>query len=281
MKKLAVLGHPINHTLSPLMHNASIQALGLSAEYQYGQLDVSPDTLMECLAKLPSKGYIGVNLTIPLKEIAFQGLEKLDESAKLFGAVNTVQFTKTEMIGYNTDGYGLLKAFNEAFGRGFKDARVFILGCGGAGRTVAFTVARNGAKSIILADIDVLRIEKLTDEIRHIAPHIHIFPSSNPLQQNQLAHTADIIIQASPVGMRKGDPSPLPPDIFHEGQCVFDLVYMYPETALLCAAKAAGARIDNGLNMLLYQGARSFKIWTGIRPDINAMRGVLEREVYS
>jgi shikimate dehydrogenase len=281
MKKLAVLGHPIGHTLSPAMHSASITALGLGSEYEYGKLDVPPEQLMERLRQLPDEGYAGVNLTIPLKEVAFQGLEQLDGSAKTLGAVNTVEFTENGMIGHNTDGFGFLKALEEAFGKTVEQDRVFVLGCGGAGRAAALMAALGGAKSLTLADVDATRVAHLTAEIRRVAPQVEIFQCLEKQKQVRFCREADLVIQASPVGMKKEDPSLLPPEAFCAGQRAFDLIYMYPETAFLRTAKAAGARIANGLGMLLHQGARSFKIWTGIDPDIAAMRRALEKAVYS
>ncbi|MEI7851388.1 MAG: shikimate dehydrogenase [Kiritimatiellales bacterium] len=281
MKKLAVLGHPIGHTLSPVMHNASIKALGLAAEYEYGKLDVPPGELMARLAQLPSEGYGGVNLTIPLKEVAFQGLEKLADSARILGAVNTVEFTKNGMVGHNTDGYGFLKALDEAFGKTVQDDSVFVLGCGGAGRAVALMAALNGARSLTLADVDAARIANLTAEIHRISPKVGIFQCLEKPEQIKVCREADLVIQASPVGMKKDDPSLLPKEAFRKGQRVFDLIYMYPETAFLSAAKASGAQIANGLGMLLHQGAKAFEIWTGIKPSVEAMRDALEKAVYS
>ena len=280
MKKLAVLGHPIGHTLSPVMHNASIKTLGLSAEYEYSKLDVPPGELMARLAQLPAEGYAGVNLTIPLKEVAFKGLSQLADSARILGAVNTVEFTGDGMIGYNTDGYGFLKALEEAFGKTAQDDSVFVLGCGGAGRAVALMAALDGATTITLSDVDPLRMQNLMEEIKMIAPHVVVWFAGreNKLQQ---CRESDLVIQASPVGMKKDDPSLLPPEAFRKGQRVFDLIYMYPETALLSTAKVAGAQIANGLGMLLHQGAKAFSIWTGIEPDVGAMRKALEKAVYS
>lgn len=281
MKKLAVLGHPIGHTLSPIMHNASIEALGLAGEYEYGKLDVPPDQLMERLAQLPAEGCAGVNLTIPLKEVAFRGLENLDVSAEILGAVNTVEFTDDGPVGHNTDGYGCLKALEEAFGKAAEDDSVFVLGCGGAGRAVALMTALGGAKSITLADMDAERVASLAAEINEKAPNVEIFQCLEKSEQIKKCNQADLVIQASPVGMKKDDPSLLPSKAFRKGQCVFDLIYMYPETALLSTAKSQGAQIANGLGMLLHQGARAFTIWTGIEPDVQAMRRALEREVYA
>lgn len=280
MKKLAVLGHPIGHTLSPVMHSASIRALGLDGEYEYGKLDVAPQDLMARLAQLPAEGYAGVNLTIPLKEVAFQGLEKLDVSAEILGAVNTVEFTDDGLVGHNTDGYGCLKALEEAFGKTAQGDSVFVLGCGGAGRAVALMAALDSARAITLADVDAARISTLAAEISEKVPDVEIFQTLEKSEQIKMCNAADLVIQASPVGMKKGDSSLMPPEAFREGQRVFDMIYMYPETALLTVAKGQGAQIANGLGMLLHQGAKAFEIWTGIQPDVAAMRAALETAVY-
>ncbi|MCF7849542.1 MAG: shikimate dehydrogenase [Kiritimatiellales bacterium] len=277
-KPFAVLGHPIGHTLSPVMHNASIAELGMDAIYL--AFDVHPDRLMEVLPSMAAMGFGGVNLTVPLKEVAFQGLEKLDQTAKLFGAVNTVQFTASGMIGHNTDGYGVLKALEEAFDQTVQDDSVFMLGCGGAGRATALMAATSGAKAVVLADIDAERVQRLEDEIKTVAPQVEIFQALEDSDKVELCRASNLVIQASPVGMKKDDPSLLPPEAFRAGQCAFDLIYMYPETAFLTSAREAGAQVANGLGMLLHQGARSFEIWTNTEPSVSAMRTALESAVY-
>lgn len=277
-KPFAVLGHPIGHTLSPVMHNASMQELDFDGIYL--ALDVHPDRLMEVLPSMALMGFAGVNLTVPHKEIAFRGLEKLDDSAKLFGAANTVEFTENGMVGHNTDGYGFLKALEEAFGKTVEGASIFVLGCGGAGRATALQAATEGAKSLVLADIDAERVQKLEDEVKSVAPDVEIAQALDKETQIELCQTCDLVVQASPVGMKKDDPSLLPPKAFRAGQRAFDLIYMYPETAFLTTAREAGADIANGLGMLLHQGARAFEIWTGTKPDISAMRKALENAVY-
>lgn len=277
-KPFAVLGHPIGHTLSPVMHNASMQDLDFDGIYL--ALDVHPDQLMDVLPAMEKMGFAGVNLTVPHKEVAFRGLDKLDASAQLFGAANTIQFTADGMVGHNTDGYGFLKALKESFGKGVDGDSVFVLGCGGAGRATALQAAAEGAKSLVLADIDEERVQKLHDEISGLTPSVEVIHALEKPKQIELCSTCDLIIQASPVGMKKDDPSLLPADAFHAGQRVFDLVYMYPETTFLTTARSAGAEIANGLGMLLHQGARSFEIWTGTEPSVPAMRKALEAAVY-
>lgn len=277
-KPFAVLGHPIGHTLSPVMHNASMRELGFDGIYL--ALDVHPDRLMEVLPAMALMGFAGVNLTVPHKEIAFHGLEKLDESARLFGAANTIEFNEDGMVGHNTDGYGFLKALEEAFGKTVEGDSVFVLGCGGAGRATALQAASQGVKHLVLADIDAERVQKLNDEIIGLTPQVEVVQALEKPEQIELCRAVDLVVQASPVGMKKDDSSLLPPEAFRAGQRVFDLIYMYPETAFLATAREAGAEIANGLGMLLHQGARAFEIWTGEEPSVPAMRKALESAVY-
>lgn len=277
-KRFAVVGHPIGHSLSPAMHNASMRELGYNGIYE--ALDIHPDNLMDELARMVKEEYGGVNLTVPHKEVAFRGLDLLDDSAKLFGAANTVEFTEDGMVGHNTDGYGFLKALDEAFGKTIEDDVVFVLGCGGAGRATALQAAVKAAKSLVLADIDAERVQKLNDEINGLTPNVEVVQALDPSAQIELCRNCNLVVQASPIGMKKDDPSLLPPEAFCEGQRVFDLIYMYPETPFLTTAREAGAEIANGLGMLLHQGVRAFEIWTGIEPSIPAMRQALEEAVY-
>jgi shikimate dehydrogenase len=277
-KPFAVLGHPIGHTLSPVMHNAAFAALGLDAVYL--ALDVAPERLLPALTSLRDLGFGGVNLTVPLKEVAFRGLPRLDDSARLLGAVNTVTFTADGLTGYNTDGHGFLAAIEEAFAIPVAGQRLFILGAGGAGRAVALVSAREGAASITLTDIDGARAVTLAREVEALGTGASvrlIEPGHDPVEP---ARACDLIVQSTPVGMKKDDRSPLNPAAFRPGQRVFDLVYMYPETALLAEARKAGAQIANGLGMLLHQGARAFSIWTGRESPLSVMREALVNAVY-
>ena len=277
-KPFAVLGHPIGHSLSPVMHNASMASIGFDGIYL--ALDVHPDRLMEVLPAMADMGFAGVNLTVPHKEVAFHGLQKLDASAELFGAANTVAFTDDGLIGYNTDGYGFMTALQESFGTQVKGDRIFVLGCGGAGRATALLAAREGASSIVLADLDGDRMERLAGEIYAQAPSVEVEWVRGREAQVEACCGCDLVVQASPVGMKREDESLLPSVAFHANQRVFDLIYMYPETAIMSVARGAGAAVANGLGMLLHQGARAFTIWTEEEPDVDVMRRSLEEAVY-
>lgn len=273
----AVLGHPVAHSLSPIMHNAAFEALNRDAIYL--AFDVHPNRLTDVLLAMRDMGFRGVNLTVPLKEIAFGELSHLDESARLVGAVNTVAFRPDAMVGYNTDGDGFLAAMDEAFGPSIRDETVFVLGTGGAGRTVALMCARQGAQHVALTDADCSRAEQVAHEIADAYPRTTVTVADNAAL-DETAQAADFVVQCTPVGMKESDRSLLGSKAFRKGQKVFDLIYMYPETAILRTAREAGARIANGLGMLLHQGARSFSIWTGTEPSLSAMRSALEKAVY-
>lgn len=274
-KPFAVLGHPIGHTLSPVMHNASIQSIGLDAIYL--AFDVHPDRLLEVLPAMQAMGFGGVNLTIPLKEVAYRGLQQLDESARLLGAVNTVQFTADGMTGHNTDGYGFLKAMNESFGISLAGRKVFVLGCGGAGRAVALMCAGQGVAEIILAEVDVAKRDAVAAELQKMYPQVKVTHAQDAAASSR---AADVVVQATPVGMKSTDAPLLGPEAFRAGQYAFDLIYMYPETVFMKQARLGGAQTANGLGMLLHQGARAFSIWTGREPDVEAMRSALQKAVY-
>jgi len=276
----AVLGHPIGHTLSPIMHNAAFQALGLDAVYL--AFDVAPERLPEVLRAMHAMGFGGVNLTVPLKETAFTVLKDLDSSAELAGAVNTVEFLPGGAIrGHSTDGAGFLLALDEAFGTGVAEKRILVIGAGGAGRTVAITCAMERASTVLLADVEEARAVKVAEEIRGLAQgaETRVVPA-DPVGLSAAAKESDVIVQATPVGMKQDDPSPLAAEAFRPGQLAFDLVYMYPETAFVKAAHGGGAKATNGLGMLLHQGARAFTIWTGEGAAVAAMRTALEESVY-
>jgi len=276
----AVLGHPIGHTLSPVMHNASFRSLGLDALYL--AFDMPPEHLIEGLRTMGRLGFKGINLTVPLKEVAFRGVDELAESARLTGSVNTAEFLPDGRIcGHSTDGDGFLLALEEAFEGQPAGMRIFMLGCGGAGRAVAITCAAAGASEMVLADLDARRIEALQTELGTLAPAMTVRTAgTDPSAWAAYSRHVDLIVQASPVGMKASDPSPLPPEAFRPQQLVFDMIYMYPETAVMRAAAPAGARATNGLGMLLHQGAKSFEIWTGMQADTAAMRAALELAVY-
>lgn len=276
----AVLGHPVRHSLSPAMHNASLASLDMDAVYV--AFDVTADRLPEIVPAMRDMGFGGINLTVPLKEAVIDVVDNIDADAKRLGAVNTLEFPDDGTIrGHNTDGYGILRALAAAFDVEPEGKRIFVLGCGGAGRGVALTFAECGATRLLLASRNVERAKIVGAEANREFKNCDVeVVASDPSAWHAACREADIVVQCTLVGMDPGDDSLLSRDAFSEGQVAYDLVYMHAETAFMKAARDGGARAANGLGMLLHQGAKSFEIWTGRRADTDAMRGALEAAVY-
>lgn len=274
----ALLGHPVRHTLSPVMQNAALRAMGLDAVYL--AFDVPSGGVREVLRAMRTMGFGGVNITVPLKIEALEAVDERDPTAELLGAVNTVAFRDGRLIGFNTDGVGFLAAFEEAFGRGVAGERFFVLGAGGAGRAVALTCAQAGAASVRIADVDGRRAEHVAGELRKSFPSVEVSVCADRAAWPREAAQVDAVIQATPVGMHAGDSSPLPSEAFRAGARAFDLVYTSVETPFVAAARRAGAEAVNGLGMLLHQGVRALAVWTGITPPVEVMRAALEDAVY-
>ena len=276
---LAVLGHPVAHTLSPPMHNGAIAALGLNAAYT--AYDVEPTRLMEVLRAMQGMGFGGVNLTVPLKEVAFRGVDELAESARLLGSVNTIEFLPDGSLrGHSTDGEGFLRDFKEVFGNGVEDRHVCVLGPGGAGRAVAIATAMAGAASLTIAGRNAAKTAALADELVALDRCRVETVVGGREEWTPVVRESQIIIQATTIGMQADDPLLLDRAAFCSGQQLYDLIYVYPQTAIMQEAEAAGAVSANGLGMLLHQGALSFEIWTGTAPPLEPMRAALEQCVY-
>ena len=260
MKIFGIFGDPIEHSLSPIMQNAALQALGEDACYH--AFRVAQEDLEDALLGAAAMGFAGLNLTIPLKEKALE-LDFLqpDPLARAIGAVNTVSFGGPEgPVGYNTDGWGALLALQDA-GVKIRGKNVLIVGAGGAGRAIAYTLAHEGAE-IVIANRSLKRAEELAAQVGARG-----FCLSD---LERLTPQADIIINCTSVGMREGDLRLLEGRLLQSHQAVFDIVYNR-ETELLKDASAAGAVAVDGVMMLVYQGAKALQIWTGKKAPVDVM----------
>ena len=277
----AVFGDPVEHSLSPVMHNAAYKALGMDCEYY--KFRVTIDELEAAIKGAKAMGFGGLNLTIPLKEKALEIVEP-DTMARDIGAVNTIEFSDdtiagiagiTGIVGHNTDGIGAVKAL-AASGVDIPDSRVLILGAGGAARAVAYQLAKDGAR-VTIANRTLTRAQELAGNIRSVGN-----ANGTGLEElPELTANADIIINTTSVGMHPDtDRTLVTADMMHTRQVIFDIVYSPLETRLLREAKKAGAVTIDGIRMLVLQGAESFRIWTGIEPPVGVMeqavRDVLE-----
>lgn len=283
--RLAVLGDPVAHSRSPQMHNAALMAVGIPAAY--GRLHVLPEELAEALRLLPERDFMGANVTIPHKPAALALMDDADPQARRAGGVNTVVVEDRKLLGFSTDGPGLVRAIRGEFGVDVRDLRVLILGAGGgAGRAIAVQCAIEGSARLVLVNRTFERAQALAAELapdfietRVTGPMMRLeaVPWHDAALARQLPHI-DLVINATPLGMASAElrrVSPVPASLLRPTHLVYDTVYTAGRTPLLLAADEAGARGSNGLSMLLHQGALSFEIWFGRAAPLDVMRGAL------
>ncbi|MDB6150968.1 MAG: Shikimate dehydrogenase [Chthoniobacter sp.] len=280
--RLAVFGDPVAHSASPPMHNAALKHLGIQARYT--RLHVRPEELAGALRLLPAQGFLGVNCTIPHKAAALPIMDRVDDHARRIGVVNTVAVEGERLIGFNTDGPGLVRALRSEFGVDLRDMRVMVLGAGGgAGRAVAMQCGIEGCERLVLVNRAPEKAQRLAEELAPLFQHSRLLgPSARlgfaPWQTEALRHeleTIDLVINCTPVGMKSTDPSPLSPSILAPHLLLYDTIYTAHRTKLMQAADEAGARSANGLSMLLHQGALSFEIWFNRSAPLAEMRAAL------
>ncbi len=272
--RLAVIGDPISHSKSPQMHNPALRACGLDAQYVRVQVPVGG--VGQALRTFAERGFIGVNVTIPHKFEALAAVDVVDPLARQLGAVNTVAMRDGRLHGHNTDGPGFLRSVREAFGLDVRDLRVLILGAGGgAGRAVAVQCAIEKCQSLLLVNRTQDKASALADELSHRVPARTV-----PWQDAALlaaVREADLVVNATSIGMRPDDASLLPAGCLLPGHLVFDMVYRAGGVATLLAADAAtaGAGYVDGSTLLLHQGAISFEHWFDRPAPIDVMRAGL------
>lgn len=272
--RLAVFGDPIAHSASPPMHNAALRER--NHQLQYVRIRVTQDELPQALRNLTSAGILGASLTIPHKQASLPFMDQVSREAHLMGAINTVAVRNGKLHGYNTDGLGLSAAILEEFGIPLKERRVLILGgAGGAGRAITVQCALEGSPSVIITNRNKEKGDLLSQEIQE---HVDFPISSIPMTTESLGlamKSVDLIINATPLGMKSGDPSPLPEGLLTKDHLVYDTVYSGGETALLKQARSAGARCAGGFSMLLHQGALQNALWFGEAAPLETMRQAL------
>ncbi len=256
------MGYPVKHSVSPAMHNAAFKALGIEAVY--ARFEVKPENVEMALKGAKALGIKGLNVTIPHKEEVLK-FSKPDELTAKIGAANTLKIEE-EVLAYNTDAYGAIKALEKA-GVGVSGKVALIVGAGGVARAIAFALVDRGA-TVVITNRTEQRGLKLTQDVRKYGECV--FVPMNDLENVKF----DILINATPVGMSGYMPGKLPVDerIVREGIVVFDTVYNPMETALIRLAKMRGCKVVYGIDMLVYQGAKSFEIWTGVTPPIDVMK---------
>jgi shikimate dehydrogenase len=289
----AVFGHPIAHSASPAMQNAGIAALGL--DWRYVAFDVHPERLREAIAGAQAMKFIGLNLTVPHKLLAMELVDELDDSAKTWGAVNTICFEAQDASaawrplrdfseatperirsrGFNTDADAIARSVREDLSLEPAGAKILVLGAGGAGRTAALKLASERVGELHLVNRTSSKAEVIANEIRQRFPAVKV-------STGYPERAVDLTLNATSLGLKPTDPLPFDSRQFSLGRAgaVYDMVYRPAETPLLKAARAAGCRVANGLGMLLYQGTAALELWTSRNAPIEVMREALRRNVY-
>ncbi|HVF02682.1 MAG TPA: shikimate dehydrogenase [Rubrobacteraceae bacterium] len=272
-KLLGVIGHPIGHTLSPRMHNAAFAADG--ADYAYLAMDVAPERLATAVEGLSALGFLGFNVTMPHKEAMLPLVDELDDAACLAGAVNTVVADEGgKLRGLNTDGSGFVEACAEA-DVSLSGRRVLILGAGGAASAIAVAVLGEGVSRLCLANRTVEKARRLRERLGGFAGGAEVVVRSLD-EIGEAATEAEVLINATYLGMREEGPLPFPVACLKREKVVCDAVYSAGrETGLILRARENGARTVSGDRMLLYQGVQAQRAWTGREPNVSVMSDAL------
>ena len=274
VKRLAVIGYPIGHSMSPALYNAAFPALGVDAEYE--AWSVPPDELPAAIQRLRGDEMLGMNVTVPHKQAVMPLLDEVDKVALEIGAVNCIAKNGNRLVGHNSDMYGFIRSLREA---GCEPAglKVVLLGAGGGSRSVAVGLVKAGAGAIAIAARNLERAAELAAALRPDAPASTWIGALSWQDEGFVAacRSADLVVNCTPVGMRhtasEGE-SPLSAALLRPGLWVYDLVYNPVETRLLALAREAGARPVGGLDMLVYQAVESVRFYTGLDAPADIMR---------
>lgn len=272
-KIVGVWGHPVGHSRSPAMHNAALEALGL--DWVYVPFEVDPKNAAAAVSGLRALSLAGVNVTVPLKERVLMLLDEVDDAARQIGSVNTIHNRDGRLYGYSTDGEGFLRSL-EAAGQSAQGRNVLLLGAGGSARAVAFALASQDCHCQI-ANRTEGRAAALAAEI-----NARYAGMASVAGWGAGASRFDLLVNTTSLGMQPNENAlpALPPEAFAGRPFVYDLIYAPSETRLLAQAKEAGCETLNGVGMLVWQGALSLALWTGL-PLEEIPAGVMEEAVWA
>ena len=266
---VGIIGDPVQHSLSPQMHNAAFKHLKLN--FVYIPFHVKPEEVGEAIRGMKALGVVGLNVTVPHKIEVMKYLDEITQDAAAIGAVNTICVKGNGLVGDNTDGQGFVRSLVEDEGVTIASKNVVILGSGGSARAIGYALLKEGASRLIFCNRTVSRAEEMARSFQSqgvFVAGMGVIDGADEITR------ADILINTTSAGMKQGDPLLIDPMWIRAGQVVYDIIYSPPETPLLQAAKARGARAINGLGMLIHQGALAFEIWTGCSAPVEVMRNV-------
>ncbi|GHB27094.1 shikimate dehydrogenase (NADP(+)) [Pseudovibrio japonicus] len=274
MRKAAVTGHPIGHSKSPLIHGYWLKQHGI--EGSYVAQDVPPETARSFYSSLPEHGFVGCNVTIPNKEHAYNAAEKLDDAAKMIGAVNTLWLDENGVLnGSNTDGLGFLGNLDQLLPNWDKNGnKAIVLGAGGAARAIIWALLSRGYTEVYIANRTMEKAQKLAD---------HFGPNTIAISWDTLGEKlgeADLLVNTTSLGMTGQPELKIDLDNLSKSAVVTDIVYSPLQTELLRDATERGNRTVDGLGMLLHQAVPGFEKWFGVRPEVTGeLRKIILREM--
>jgi shikimate dehydrogenase len=278
---LAVIGHPISHSISPPMHNAALANLAFSDPqyelWKYFRFDIPPEHLKEALEIFHAKKFEGLNLTIPHKVDALDYIVDIEPEAKIMGAVNTLKWSPKGYVGYNTDGFGIENGINKALQMEISKNPIILLGAGGAGRGAAVQFVKAGCPNLWIGNRNQENLKRVVDELKTICPdaNVHGFDITK-VPEKELPQEG-ILVNATSVGLKKGDGSPIDVSKLSASLKLYDMIYNPKETPLMGLCRERGMVSANGLSMLVFQGLRSLEIWTGEKvPELPMMFAAID-----
>ena len=282
MNRFGVIGHPIAHSLSPLLHNTAFSLLGLDCSYE--AFDIEPSSLGAGIREFKGLGFLGLNVTIPHKEAIVEFVDEQSDESKAAGAVNTVIFDGDRIRGDNTDVYGVAASL-ENYRSQIQQQMAVVIGAGGSARAIVYALCdRFAPAEIVIANRSEERAKELIADLKPHAKQTSLRSISLPSAKlDGVVEQATAVINATSVGMYPAvNESPIGDQArFHQGQIVMDLIYTPLETRFLNQASRCGARTISGLEMFLHQGARSFEIWLGRQMPVEQLRPVILNELKS
>ncbi|QWV95050.1 shikimate dehydrogenase [Geomonas oryzisoli] len=269
-----IIGWPVSHSLSPVLHNAAFRALDL--DWIYVPFPVAPERLAQGVAGLASVGVAGFSVTIPHKVAIIPLLDEVTPEAELIGAVNTVVVREGRLTGHNTDGIGLIAALRDKLSFSPQGKRILVLGAGGAARSAVVSLALAGAAGVTIANRSPDAAQGLAHLVAPRLPRTEFATGGlGILSDPGFLAGFDLVVNTTSVGMAGDAFAGLALSALKPGACVYDMVYAPPVTPLLAQAGALGISCANGLGMLVAQGEAAFRIWTGATPPAGCMEGAL------
>lgn len=265
-KIIGIFGDPIEHTLSPLIHNEAFQYLGV--DYCYVPFHVKKEKLKEAVEAIRALNIKGVNITVPHKEAVIQYIDKVSDEAEYIGAVNTILNDEGTLKGFNTDAQGFVLSLKEE-GVSIKNNNFLVLGAGGAAKAIVYGVLKEGGK-VYIYNRTLIKARSIKERFNNLG----FIEVVNTIDR-AITEKMNVIVNATSLGLKKDDPMPLSAELIKPEHVYCDIVY--PETPLMREAERVGCKVIGGIGMLLWQAVAAFEIWSGLQAPVEIMKKTLQK----